>query len=76
MPRGDRLEPIFDIVKLSAWYRVDVERRFRKVLEDEDEIKLLQCELDTFQGSKFNLVKGDNEKRWLDEVNETFRRGL
>ena len=53
-----------------------MERRFRKVFENEDEIKLLECELDTFQGCNFDLVESDNEERWVDEVDETFGGGL
>lgn len=77
MAREDNaLEPILDIVQLSARYRVDMERCFRKVFEDEDKIKLFECELYTFQGSDFNLVESDDEERRLDEVDETLRAGL
>lgn len=46
---SDSLKPIFYIIQLRAWYRVDVERWFRKIFEHEYNIKLLKGELDTFQ---------------------------
>ena len=53
-----------------------MERRLRKVFENEDEIKLFECELDTFQGCNFDLVESDNEERRFDEVDEAFGAGL
>lgn len=49
-----------------------MERRFRKVFENEDEIELLQCKLDSFQGCNFDLVERDNKERRFNEVDETF----
>lgn len=76
LKENNALEPILDIVQLSARYRVDMERRFRKVFENEDEIKLFQCELDTFQRCDFDLVESDDEERRVDQVDETFGGGL
>lgn len=53
-----------------------MERRFCKVFEDKDKIELFECELDTLQGSDFNLVESDDEERRVDEVDKTFCGGL
>lgn len=53
-----------------------MERRFRKVFENEDEIKLFECKLDTLQGCNFDFVESDNEEWSVDEVDETFGGGL
>lgn len=43
------LEPVLHVVHLSTGYRVDVERWLREVLEDEDQVKLFQTVLNTFE---------------------------
>lgn len=45
--------------------------RFRKVLEDEDQIELLQSELDTFQRGDLNLAQGGDKERRVGQMYET-----
>ena len=49
------LEPVLDIIHLAALYRVDVQRCFREVLEDEDHIELFQAKLDALERGDLNL---------------------
>jgi len=49
------LQPVLDVVELSTWNRIDVERSFVEVLEYQDQIKLLQAELYALQGRNLNV---------------------
>lgn len=53
-----------------------MKRRFGEVLEDENKIKLFKRELHALQGSDFNLVKSDDKEGRVNEMDETFCRGL
>ena len=68
---NDSLEPIFHIIKLRAWYRVDVKRWLREILEHKHRIKLFKGELDTLERCNFDISESDHEKWWLNEVDKT-----
>ena len=68
---NDSLEPIFHIIKLRAWYRVDVKRWLREILEHKHRIKLFKGELDTLERCNFDIGESDHEKWWLNEVDKT-----
>lgn len=41
-----------------------------EVLEDEDEIKVFETVLNTFEMSDLNLVEGDDEEGWFRQEDE------
>lgn len=70
------LKPLFHVVKLRAWDGVDVERRLREVLENEDHIKLLEAELYALQGSNLDIRERNDEEWGIREMDKTLRRRL
>ena len=63
---------LFNIVQLSARYRVDMDWCLRKVFEYEDKIQLFERKLSTFQGCDLDFVESDDEEKRVDKVDETF----
>ena len=53
-----------------------MQRGLGEVLENEDHIKLLQTELDTFQRRHLDISKRDDEEWRVREVHKAFRRRL
>lgn len=70
------LQPVLHIVKLRAWYRVDVQGRLREVFKYQDHVKLLQPELDTLQGCNLDVGESHNKEWRVRQMNKTFGRRL
>lgn len=75
-PFFNLLKPVLDVIQLWHGNGVDVDRCAMEVLKDKDHIKVLQSKLDTFQVSNFNFAQGDDQERWIRQVNETIGCGL
>ena len=49
------LQPILDIIHLSTGNRIDMQRGFGEILEDENHVKLLETPLDALKGCDFDV---------------------
>jgi hypothetical protein len=70
LTRQNKLQPILDIIQLCTGYRIDMQGWFCEILEDKDEIKLFQSELDALQRCNFDFAQSGHEEWRVGEMDK------